>query len=208
MFLSGGDIIARAAELFPKPEHFNADLVRQVSYDLCVGDEIFLSEKRIPTALTSESRFILLPPGQFALIKTHEEIYIPSDLIGLLSIRSRFKFQGLINISGFHVDPTYRGHLIFSVQNVGPNDIRLEYKEPAFMLMLATLKNEYTGKPRGRGYDRIPLEFMAQLGGPSVTLTKLKSDLESLSLTVKIYGALAVALFGAIIGALLRWLKP
>lgn len=207
MFLSKPDIQDRALELFPDWGHFDRELVKQISYDLRVGNEVFLSEKRIPTRLSPESPYILLPPGQFALVKTFEKIAIPADLIGLLSIRSKFKFQGLINISGFHVDPTYCGHLIFSVQNVGPNDIRLEYKQPAFMLMLATLKTKYDGQPRQQGFDNIPLDLMAQLGGPSITLATLKQDLDRLSLSLKIYGALAITLFGALAAAALTWLK-
>ena len=96
--------------------------------------------------------------------------------------------------------------MIFSVQNVGPNDIRLQYMGPVFMLMVAKLATPYDGEPRSSGYDRIPLDLMAQLGGPSVTLTRLKKDLDQLSLTLKIYGAFAIALFGVIVAALLRWL--
>ena len=203
MFLSKQDIEQRTLELFPEWSQFDPKLVKQVSYDLRVGDEVFLSERRVPTRLGQDSPHILLPPGQFALVKTFEKISIPRDLIGLLSVRSKFKFQGLINISGFHVDPTYQGHLIFSVQNVGPNDIRLEYKQPTFMLMLATLETKYKGDPRPEGYDRIPLDFMAQLGGPSITLTTLKRDLDRMSLAVKIYGGLVVALLAALVASLL-----
>jgi dCTP deaminase len=202
MFLSAPDIEKRTLELFPEWSHFDASLLKQVSYDLRVGDEVFLSERRVPTRLGQDSPYVLLPPGQFALIKTFEKISIPRDLIGLLSIRSTFKFQGLINISGFHVDPTYRGHLIFSVQNVGPNDIRLEYKHPTFMLMLATLKTKYDGDQRREGHARIPLDFMAQLGGPSVTLATLKRDLDRMSLSVKIYGGLLVAVLAALVATL------
>src|SRR5713226_2877035 len=173
MFLSKQDIEARTCELFPERGLFDPALINEASYDLRVGDEVFLSENQIPTRLSQDSPYVLLPPGQFALVKTFEEISIPPDLIGLLSIRSRYKFQGLINISGFHVDPTYKGHLIFSVQNIGPNDIRLKYGDAAFMIMFAKLEKPYEGKPRGPGFDRISLEQMAQLGGPSVTLTKL-----------------------------------
>ncbi len=127
MFFSKSDILLWKDRLFPKPGHFDEGAVSEASYDLRVGDEVFLSEKRIPTRLGGSSPFVLLPPGQFALVKTYEEIRIPSELIGFLSIKSKYKFQGLINISGFHVDPTYEGHLIFAVQNVGPNDIRLRY---------------------------------------------------------------------------------
>jgi dCTP deaminase len=206
MFLSKEDIEARTCELFPERKVFDPKLVNEASYDLRVGDEVFLSENQIPTRLSLDSPYVLLPPGQFALVKTLEEIFIPPDLIGLLSIRSRYKFQGLINISGFHVDPTYRGHLIFSVQNVGPNDIRLKFMEPVFMLMWAKLLTPFAGEKRGPGYDRIQLEQMAQLGGPSVTLSKLKTDLDQLSLSVKIYGALAgSALIAIIVAILTKW---
>lgn len=208
MFLSKTDIDKRVNELFPVAKLFDAQRLNEASYDLRVGDEVYLSENQIPTRLDLESPYVVLPPGQFALVKTYEEIHIPRDLIGLLSIRSKFKFQGLINISGFHVDPTYTGNLIFSVQNVGPNDIRLKYLEPVFMLMWAKLLTEYEGKERPAGYSKIQLEHMAQLGGPSVTLGGLKRELDRVSFSLKIYGALGVALFGIILAAILRWLKP
>jgi dCTP deaminase len=207
MFFSKSDILKWKDELFPDPSHFDDGCVSEASYDLRVGDEVFLSEERIPTRLGGSSPFVLLPPGQFALVKTYEEISIPAQLIGFLSIKSRYKFQGLINISGFHVDPTYRGHLIFAVQNVGPNDIRLRYKEPVFMLMLARLETKYEGGPRKKGYKKIPLDQMAQLGGPSVTLSSLKKDLDRISLSLKIAGVLAVSLFGVLMAAILRWIR-
>jgi len=208
MFLSKQDIEERVCELFPERSLFDPARINEASYDLRVGDEVFLSENQIPIRLSQDSPYVMLPPGQFALVKTFEEISIPPDLIGLLSIRSRYKFQGLINISGFHVDPTYRGHLIFSVQNVGPNDIRLKFKEPAFMLMWGKLLHEYIGEKRKPRYDRIQLEHMAQLGRRSVTLTSLKRELDRISLSLKISAAIAVALFGVLIAAILRWFKP
>src|SRR5208282_2575709 len=207
MFLSKQDIEGRIGELLPQRAHYDPNLLNQASYDLRVGDEVFLSEKDIPTPLGPESPNVVLPPGQFALVKTFEEVHIPSDLIGLLSIRSKFKFQGLINISGFHVDPTYTGHLIFAIQNVGPNDIRLRYKEPVFMVMWAKLLNEFVGGARKPGFDRIQLDHMAQLGGPSVTLTSLKKDLDRISLSLKIAGVIAVSLFGVLMATILRWIK-
>ena len=82
MFLSRKDIDERRNDLFPVPGQFDDSQLSQVSYDLRVGDEVFLSEKRIPIPLGPNSPFVVLPPGQFALIKTFEEIQIPPDLIG------------------------------------------------------------------------------------------------------------------------------
>jgi dCTP deaminase len=204
MFISKEQIERDYRQFFPDPGRFEPKNVQQACYDLRIGDEVFLSEGRIPVALTEENPFVLLPPGQFALIKTYEQVAVPKKYVAFISIRSTFKFQGLINISGFHVDPTYEGHLLFAVQNVGPNDIRLKFKERAFMMLWAELKSEYNGDPRPKGYDRIPLELMAQLGGPSVTLESLEKRVRELTLSMRIYGAFAIGASVAVLALLLR----
>ncbi|PYV18792.1 MAG: hypothetical protein DMG21_03660 [Acidobacteria bacterium] len=146
MFINGEEIKTNYRQFFPDPGTFDENNFKQACYDLCIGDEVFLSEERIPRRLTESEPYVVLPPGQFALIKTYEQVSVPREYVAFISIRSRYKFQGLINISGFHVDPTYRGHLIYSVQNVGPNDIRLEFKQPAFMIMWARLNSRYGGR--------------------------------------------------------------
>ena len=202
MFLSEDEIREKSAELFD--DGYDPEFVKQACYDLRIGNEVFLPEKQVPTLLDLEEPYVVLPPGQFALIKTFEKVYVPAAYVAFISVRSRFKFQGLINISGFHVDPTYRGHLIFAVQNVGPNDVRLQYKESAFMIMWAKLQPPYKGRPRPEGYEHITLEQMAQLGGPSITLAKLNKKVESLDLALKIYGGFAIAAFLAMLGLLLK----
>jgi dCTP deaminase len=183
-------------------DDYDASLIHDACYDLRVGNEIFLSEGR-PYILTDDDPFVSLPAGQFALVKTQEKILMPLDRIGFVSIRTKYKLQGLINISGFHVDPGYRGNLIFAIQNVGPHDIVLRYKEPAFMIMWAELKTGAAGDKKAN-YGNIPVELMAQLGGGSVTLSSLKKEIDSLSTSLKIYGAIIIGVFMAIIGILIK----
>jgi dCTP deaminase len=204
MFINGQEIEKGRDRFFPVLGLFEPRNVKEACYDLRIGDEVFLSEQRVPIRLSDENPFVILPPGQFALVKTFEQVSVPRDFVALISIRSTFKFQGLINISGFHVDPTYEGHLIYAVQNVGPNDIRLRFKDPVFMIMWARLEPRYEGKERKKGYDRIPLEMMAQLGGPSVTLASLEKRVERLSLSLTIYGGFAIAALLAMLGLLLK----
>ena len=176
------------------------ELVQAANYDLRVGDEIYLSEEKVPVRLGPDNRYAVIPPGQFAIVKTLEEVTVPRDMLGLISIRTRFKFQGLVNVSGFHVDPTYRGHLLFGVQNVGPNDVRLEYRDAAFMILWARLESPFTGTRRKGGFDRIPLEYMAQLGGANITLAGMRQKVDALASTVKILIALASS---ALVGVLI-----
>jgi len=203
MFINGHKIQEIHADLFPDDKRFDPECVRQAGYDLRIGNEVFLSEERIPIQLDDDNPYVVLPPGQFALVQTYEEVYVPKEYVAFISIWSTYKFQGLINISGFHVDPTYRGHLIYAVQNVGPNDIRLKYKEPVFMIMWSTLTSPWEGPARRKGYYGIPVELMAQLGGPSVTLVSLQKKVEELSLSLRIYGGLGIAAFLTVLGLLL-----
>ena len=59
-------------------------------------------------------------PGQFAFLLTDEIVEVPDSAMALISIKAKIKWRGLINVSGFHVDPGFKGRLIFSVYNAGP----------------------------------------------------------------------------------------
>lgn len=85
----------------------NEDRVQEVCYDLCVGDEVYRSEEHLPEILSDSKPYVILHPGQFALVKTLEAVKVPGNMVGLISIRFEYKIQGLMNVSGFHVDPTY-----------------------------------------------------------------------------------------------------
>lgn len=92
--------------------------IHEVSYALRVGDEVYRSEERLPDSLSPDRQpYVIIHPGQFALVKTLEVVKVPKEYVGFISIRSEYKFQGLVNVSGFHVDPAFCGHLIFAVQN-------------------------------------------------------------------------------------------
>ena len=204
MFLSSDRIKRELPSLL---EFGEEQYVQEVCYDLRVGDEVYRSEERLPENLSATNPYVLLHPGQFALVKTLERITVPNKYLGLISIRSTYKFQGLVNVSGFHVDPGFRGHLLFAVQNVGPNDIRLRYRDPAFMIMWAELSEPYIAKDGHKkrpGYRNIPSHLMAQLGGGGITLAELKAEVDRLHTQVKFFAGLAIALILALVGVLLR----
>jgi dCTP deaminase len=208
MFLSKQEIETRFDDFI---EGGNRNFIREVSYDLCVGDEIYRSEERLPEMLSLDKHpYILIRPGQFALVKTLEKVKVPKEYVGFISIRSEYKFQGLVNVSGFHVDPTFVGHLIFAVQNVGPNDIRLRYKEPVFMMLWATLSRPYEPTPDARkrtGFVNIPMNLMAQLGGSSITISELKAEVDRLHTQVKFFVGIGIALLMAVIAVILRMIS-
>jgi dCTP deaminase len=178
--------------------------LNQSSVDLRLGEEIYMVGKAAPEILTKSAPYATLTPGQFAILTTDEIISLPKDILGFITLRSTFKFQGLVNISGFHVDPTFEGKLRFGVQNVGPSDIRVKFGEPTFTIFFATLSSDRIGKPRDDNSTGIRLQDVQLLGGGSLSLASVHKEVERLSTLVKIYGGLAIAALAALIVDLLQ----
>src|SRR6266498_245544 len=121
-------------------EPFENGAVKHGAYELSLGPEAFLTsyddgKKRILT----DSEQLVIPPGQFGLLLTEEQVSVPRDAIGFISITAGIKFRGLVNVSGFHVDPGFTGRLKFSVYNAGSRDIILERRQRVFLLWFSDL---------------------------------------------------------------------
>jgi len=113
------------------------------AYELSMGNEYFTTnaETATKTVLAEREQFVI-EPGQFALLITKETISIPASNLGFISVKAGVKFRGLINVSGFHVDPGFHGRLKFSVYNAGSRAITLEEGQRLFPLWLS----EFTGE--------------------------------------------------------------
>ena len=138
---------------------FDPDNIDCNSYTLCMGDEYYITpeagfslRKSRKKTLTSKRYFspsencfvnkadtFTIPPGQFAFLLSLQSVKIPDDAMGFISLRSGLKFRGLINVSGFHVDPGFEGKLIYSVFNAGPSSFSIGLGDPLFKLWLADL---------------------------------------------------------------------
>ncbi len=90
-------------------------------------------------AIRGRGETFVIPSGQFAFLLTEEKIRIPAFAMGFISLKSGIKFKGLINVSGFHVDPGFEGHLIYSVFNAGPSPIHIARGDPLFLLWIADI---------------------------------------------------------------------
>jgi len=122
---------------------FRMDRVKSAAYELSLSNQVFLTSERPPKRQNLKEREqLVIPPGQFALLISMEEIRVPPDAIGFISIKAGIKFRGMVNISGFHVDPGFSGRLKFSVYNAGSGHIVLEPGAPIFLLWFASLDRE------------------------------------------------------------------
>ena len=107
-----------------------------VAFDLRLGSQCYLSGDDYPILL-KDKKYISIKPGQFALLTTYEKFSMPDDHIAFISMRFKKKVKGLINVSGFQVDPGYNGIFIFFVYNAGPRIITLDYKSKIFTIIFS-----------------------------------------------------------------------
>lgn len=121
-------------------EPFLPGAVKHCAYELRLGSDAFRTsadERR--KHILKEGESFVIPPGQFGLLVTLERVSIPPAALGFISIKSGTKVRGLVNVSGFHVDPGFTGQLHFAVYNAGCQDIVLTYGDPLFCLWLCSL---------------------------------------------------------------------
>lgn len=160
-----------------------ATRLERASYRLRVGEECYVS----PTSDTDPKTKQLLkdrhgghiPPGQFAFLTTEEDLHIPSDCLAFIALRSRqTKFRGLVNVSGFHVDPGYEGKLVFAVFNAGPGPVHFARGDEWFEIFFASLDGEADVSEKKREFKGIPSELITPLAGEFQTFTGLKAKID------------------------------
>jgi len=159
---------------------------------------------------------IVIPPGQFAFLLTEETVSIPQDAMGFISLKSKPKFGGLINVSGFHVDPGFTGKLVFSVFNAGPNSLTFRRGDRLFLLWIADLSYttpdpaaRATHRKKAPGYAELPSDLVSQVSRENHSLQSLSKRVEHLTSLVTVVTSVAAAL-ATVLGLYLAWiaLKP
>lgn len=152
-FLSSELIIERSQQR-PLVLPWDPSRVRDAAYELSVSGRYFCTSMSDGRELVPEGRQLVIPPGQLALLITEQQVDIPPSLIGFISIKFSAKVRGLINVSGFHVDPGFKGNLKFSVYNAGSRDAIFDPGQALFSIWFAELKKQqlkpYDGSHQGQ----------------------------------------------------------
>ncbi|HBF37379.1 MAG TPA: hypothetical protein DDW50_08675 [Firmicutes bacterium] len=193
--------MAIRANLKPYIEGYNSDNSNGWSYDLSLGEEVYITSEKEPKILTPQEPYVSIRPGDFALLITDESISVPAECMAFISVKFTYKQKGLINISGFHVDPKYKGKIIFSVYNAGPNDILLKLQEPVFMIFYEELG--FSCDEKRKSYDHIPVTMISEIRGQSSSLAENRQKIEELEHEMKLYGSIAIAIIITLLGIIL-----
>lgn len=186
-------------------DDFNFKNLQAANYDLRLGRDIYTTSDVHPKKLAhgNVGDTLKIEPGEFGVFLTHEYVYVPDDLFGLISLKFKYKAKGLVNVSGFHIDPGYHGKILFSVYNAGPSDIFLRYKEPVFMIMFNNLSGPTAKGYSNPGFENIPVDIISSLGGAPVSLKGLDKRVSTLEYQRNIYGGILISLIILFIGYLI-----
>jgi dCTP deaminase len=142
--------------------------------------------------------------------------------MGFISVKATYKLKGLVNVSGFHVDPGWSGRLIFTVFNAGPSTIHLERGLDVFLLWIADLDEASERRKSDAGHEGIPPAIIGNITGVVDSIYALEkrvgeninkvaekqekfakevADLKERQTKILLYFAIAAVLGGALVGA-------
>lgn len=181
-FLTSQQITDALTSSSPMIVGFHPDRVTTACYELGLGRETCITSPSTQRKIHDAAEQIIIPPGQFGLLITEETVHIPADILALISIKSSVKIRGLINVSGFHVDPGFQGKLKFSVYNAGSNPVVLEVGKPLFPIWFCRLampdKEPYDGVHKKQ--SSISVDDVQRMQGKVASPEALAADIETL----------------------------
>lgn len=187
------------------PQHVQK-LFDNICYRLTVGDEVYISSVQGPLRLERRES-VAIRSGEYAVIMTAEKLKLPADKMGLVSMRFHYTGYGLINVSGFHVDPGFRGNFLFAIYNAGPTPVTIRRLEPMFMLFLVEMSDPISSEKLYQGkyqdQEHIPSDMITALAGPSVSPQTLADRVSALETYKNVLLGLVGGLFAAVITAII-----
>lgn len=181
----------RLAERLPSlVTDYDDSRVDCAAYTLRMGRQFYLSaadEKYGENKLEqlAEGGSLTIPPGQFAVLLSEETVTVPTEVIAFISMKTGLKGRGLVNVSGFHVDPGYSAPLRFSVFNAGPSPICIRQGDDCFLIWYADLIDSDEKYAKTEAQNRIYRKGIlgsdiSSLSGPVRTVDVLAKKIDSI----------------------------
>lgn len=185
--------------------NFDPNRLKSTAYELAMGDQAYVTTDETKKTY-KQGEQVVIRPGQFAVLITDEKVNIPLGLIAFISIKFSIKFEGLVNVSGFHVDPGFKGRIKFSVYNAGSQNVVISSGQPIFQIWFAALDssdslNKYNGDHNLQEIisDKDVMRIQGEIASPSM----LKRRIDKMETKIKILLTLGCALLVSVIILLL-----
>lgn len=171
---------------------YDSNNIDCAAYTLHVGPEVFITPDHYETKPSHRTKRSLvekeafnIPSGQFAFLLTEEIVSVSDKCIAFISMKASTKFKGLVNVSGFHVDPGYKGRLVFSVFNAGPMPIKLQRGMPLFLMWFADLDRQTKKVKSHAPITELDLKIIAPIHGPIFSPQAISESVKSFEGAIK-----------------------
>lgn len=132
---------------------FDENQVQAASYDIRIGTQGASTSSKKIIDIKKEA-YLLLKPGDFALITTLEEIRLSNLYTGRIGLKSGYARKGIIATTGPQIDPGYEGRLIIGLTNLTPKPISLPYNDGILTIEFHKLEEPcdkpYSGPYQGK----------------------------------------------------------
>lgn len=138
--------IERLVETKQLIEEFEKDCLQGASYDMRIGVE-YMKRGEVQR-FTEERPSIIMEPGEFIILTTHESLNMPNNLVGHNGIQSTWAKRGIVSLFSPQIDPGFCGILIVPLFNAGDTPVSMRFKQPVF-----TVEFVLTKEPASYGWS-------------------------------------------------------
>ncbi|SDS02182.1 hypothetical protein [Opitutus sp. GAS368] len=190
---------------------YDARRIKHAAYEMSLGNEAYVTSSPIKKKVSLwPGDHVEIPPGQFALLHTAEVIKVPDSALAFISIKAKIKLKGLVNVSGFHVDPGFTGQLVFSVYNAGCRSVRIGCGDPVFLIWFSDLtaptRDLYTGGYSGqRGIQpQAVMEIDGDIASPAMLTERIRTLESTSKFHAKLLWSCLVVLILGIVGLIIQ----
>ena len=167
-------------------EGYSDEALQPASYNFRLGDEAITCSQR---EMVDPSRrgLLVIPAGDFALVKTFERVALSTRVAGPIGLRSHYAKRGLDILAGPQIDPGFEGYLVVGLTNLSPRDITIGYKTEfctvEFHEFSDPVSTPYSGEYQGpKGITGPDLEALVESQG--MTFGEVIRSLGALSASV------------------------
>jgi len=169
-----------------KIDPFDKKQVQPASIDIRVGKQGATTTTKKIIDIQDEG-YILVDPGDFAIIISLEKLELGPQYTGRFGLRSKYARKGLIATTGPQIDPGFRGRLIIGITNLTPKAVSLPYKDDLLTVEFHKLEQPAKKPYNGPYQDKDELgpeeiEFITESDG--MALSEVLTTLRSLSQNV------------------------
>lgn len=108
----------------------NIECVEGLKYDLRFSGTFLKAQQghfvNIDDFPASDFESRRIEPGETVFVTTLEELHLPENIKGELSLKRKLAHEGILILGGFCIDPLYQGPLIFGLYNFTSSPFVLE----------------------------------------------------------------------------------